>query len=171
MQLQVCDGFVSSLWIVPQAIASATFTLKLGITWLTIILMQSSKSSTLFHRWRSLSSPSSLFFALWLPLPCIGSGWMANVKDEIFLRGLESTLWLETFFQCPAHSNGRHFRSGDENIVCDRLRLWSSALYSFKALCRFRYYSRQRIRDVICYLKLVRSRDLPSRSKIQYLLQ
>ena len=42
---------------------------------------------------------------------------MANVKDKIFLRGPKSTLWLETFFQCQAHSNGRRSRSGDENTV------------------------------------------------------
>ena len=45
---------------------------------------------------------------------------MANGKDEIFLRGPKSTLWLEIFFQCPANSNGRRLRSGDKNTVRDR---------------------------------------------------
>ena len=124
-------------------------------------------SSTFFHRWRSLSS--SLFLALWLSLSCIGQ--MANVKEEIFLLGPKSTLWLETFFQCRAHSNGKHLRSGDENIVRDRSRLWSSAQYPSNALCRFWYYFPQRVRDINDYFKLVRSRHRPSRPKIQYLLQ
>ena len=99
---------------------------------------------------------------------CIGS--MPNVKDEIFLRGPKSTLWLETFFQCPAHSNGRRLRDGDRNTVRNGSRL-SSAQYSSNALRRFRYYSCQRFRDIDDYLKLVRSRHRPSWPKIQYLLQ
>ena len=96
---------------------------------------------------------------------------MANVKDEIFLRGPKSTLWLEVFFQCPAHLNGRHLRNGDKNSVRDGSRLWSSAQYSSNTLRRFRYYSCQRFRDINDYLKLVRSRDRPSWPKIQHLLQ
>ena len=119
------------------------------------------------HRWRSLSSP--LFLALWLSLSCIG--WIANVKDEIFLRGLKSTLWLEAFFQCPAHSNGRLLRSGDKNTVRDGSWSWSSVQYPFNALRRFRYHSCQRFRDIDGYLKLIRSRRWPSRPKIQYLFQ
>ena len=94
---------------------------------------------------------------------------MANVKDEIFLRGPKSILWLEAFFQCPTHSNGRHLRNGDKNTVCDGLRLWSSS--PSNALRRFRYYSCQRFRDVDDYLELVQGRHRPSWPKIQYLLQ
>ena len=127
-------------------------------------------SSTLSHRWpwRSLSSP--LVLALWLSSSCIG--WMANVKDEIFLRGLESTLWLEAFFQCPAHSNGRHMRSGEKSTVRHTgSRLWSSVQYSSDAFRRFRYYSCQRFRNIDICLKLLQSHQRPSRPKIQYLLQ
>ena len=42
---------------------------------------------------------------------------MADVNDKIFLQGPKSTLWLEAFFQCPAHSNGRRLQSGDKNTV------------------------------------------------------
>ena len=42
---------------------------------------------------------------------------VANVKNEIFLRGPKSTLWLETFFQCPPRSDGRRLRNGDKNTV------------------------------------------------------
>ena len=124
--------------------------------------------STFSHKWHSLCS--TLFLSPWLSLWFIGCT-MANVKDEIFLPGQKSTLSLETFFQCPAHSNGRRLRSGDKNTVCNGMRLWSSAQYSFSALHRFRYYSCQRFRDIDGYHKLVRSRHLPSRPKIQYLLQ
>ena len=132
-----------------------------------IIYHPDALSSTLSHRWRSLSSP--LFLALWLSLSCIG--WMANVNDEIFLRGPKSTLWSETFFQCPAHSNGRRLRSGDKNTVRSGSRLWFSAQYSSSALRRFRYYSCQRFRDIDGYLKLLQSRHRPSRPTIQHLLQ
>ena len=90
-------------------------TLRLGIIWLIIIL---TLSSTLSHRWCSLCS--ALFLALWLSLSRIG--WLG--ADEIFLRDPKSTLWLETFFQCPAHSNGRRLRSGDKNTVRNGSRLW-----------------------------------------------
>jgi hypothetical protein len=76
------------------------------------------------HRWRSFSL--SLFLALWLFLSCIG--WMADVNDEIFPQGPKNTLWLETFFRCPARSNGRRLRSGDKNTVRDGSRLWFSAV-------------------------------------------
>ena len=48
---------------------------------------------------------------------------------------------------------------------------WSSAQYSISALHRFRYCSCQCFREIDSYHKLVRSRDLPSRPKIQYLLK
>ena len=41
----------------------------------------------------------------------------------------------------------------------------------FNALRRFRYYSRQRFRDIDDHLKLVQNRHRPSRPEIQYLLQ
>ena len=44
---------------------------------------------------------------------------MAEVDDEIFLQGPKGTLWLEAFFQCQAHSNGRRLQSGDKNTVRD----------------------------------------------------
>ena len=134
--------------------------LRLGIIWWIIILMP---SSTLSHRWRSLCS--ALFLALWLSLSCIE--WLG--ADEIFLRGPKSTLWLETFFQCPAHSNGRRLRSGDKNTVRDRSKLWSSA--PSNASRRLRYYSCQCFGNIDYYLKLVQSRHRPSRPTIQYLLQ
>ena len=123
------------------------------------------------YRWRSLTGSFPLFLALWQSLSCIG--WIAYVKDEIFLRGPESTLWLEAFFQCPAHSNGRHMGSGGKNIVRDASgsRLWSSAQYSSDALRRFRYCSCQLFREIDNGLKLVQSRHWPSRPEIQYLLQ
>ena len=96
---------------------------------------------------------------------------MANAEDEIFLPGPKSTLLLEIFFQCPPHSNGRRLRSGDKNTVRDGSKLWSSAQYSPDALCRFRYYSCERFRDIDSCLKLVQSRHWPSRPKVQYLLQ
>ena len=102
-------------------------------------------------------------------MSCIG--WMLNVKDESFLQGPKSTLWLDAFFQCPPHSNGRRLRSGDKNTVRNGSRFWSSAQYSSNALHRIRYYSCQRFRDIDYYLKLVQSRNRPSRPKIQYLLQ
>ena len=121
-------------------------------------LMHTSKasSSTPHYRWRSLSLPS--FLALWLFLPCIGC------NDEISLRGPKNILWLGTFYQCPEHSNGRRLRSGDKNTVCDAWRLWFSAQYN--VLCRFRYYSCRRFRDIDDYLKYLRSRHWPSRPKI-----
>ena len=129
---------------------------------------QRALSSTLSHRWPSISLP--LFSAPWLSSLCIG--WMANVvKDEIFLRGPKSILWLEAFFQCPAHSNGRRLRSGDKNSVRYGSRLWSAAPYPTNVLRRFRYNLCQRFRDFDDYLKFVRSRHRPSRPKIQYLLQ
>ena len=131
--------------------------------------MTQSASSTLSHRWRSLSS--LLSSVLWLSLSCIG--WMAKVEHEIFLRGPKSTLWLEAFFQYPAHSNGRRMRSGEKNTVRDASgsRLWSYAHYSSNTLRRFRYYPCQRFGDIDNYLKLVQSCQRPSRTKIQCLLQ
>ena len=138
--------------------------------WVTVIYPNAKLlNSTYSYRWRSLSSPSTFFLAFWLSLSCIG--WMANLNDEIFLRGPKNTLWLETYFHCPAHLNGRRLRSGDKNTVRDNSRLWSSAQYSFHFLCRFRYYSRQRFRDIDNYLKFLPSRQRPSRPKIQYLLK
>ena len=76
-----------------------------------------------------LAIVQNLFWALCLSLSYIGR--MANVKDEIFfLRAPKNTLWSETFFQCPAHSNGRRLRSGDKNTVREGSRLWSFAQYS-----------------------------------------
>ena len=125
------------------------------------------------YRWRSLTGSFPLFLALWQSLSRIG--WIAYVKDEIFLRGPGSTLWLEAFFQCPAHSNGRHMGSGEKNIVRDASgsRLWSSAQsrYPSDALRRFRYCSCQLFREIDDGLKLVQSRHWPSRPEIQYLLQ
>ena len=45
---------------------------------------------------------------------------MAKVEHEIFLRGPKSTLWLEAFFQYPAHSKGRRMGSGEKHTVRDR---------------------------------------------------
>ena len=72
-------------------------------------------------RWRCLSFKLHSFLELLPSSSCIG--WMADVGDYIFLRGLKSSLSLGTFFQCPAHSNGRHLQDGDKNTVRD----WSSA--------------------------------------------
>jgi hypothetical protein len=115
------------------------------------------------HRWRFLSLP--WFLELSLSLSSIG--WLANVKDGIFLRGPKSCLLLETFFLCPGHLNGRRLQSGDENIV----RGWSSAQYSSNIFRRYRYYSRQCLGHINCHFKLVQSRHRPPWWKIQYLLQ
>ena len=122
---------------------------------------QRALSSTLSYRWRSLALSSPFFSAPWLSLSCIG--WMANVVKDVFLLVPKSTLWLETFFQCLAHSNGRLMPNGDKITVRDRSRLWSPAS---NFLCRFRYYSCERFRDIYDYLKFVRSRHRPSRPKI-----
>ena len=115
-------------------------------------------------RWCSISL--SWFLALLLSWSCIG--WTANVKDGIFLRGPKSSLLLETFFQCPPHSNGRHLQSGDKNTVCD----WFSAQYWLSnVLRRFWYYSHKRFRHIYDYFKLIQSRYRPPWQKIQYLLQ
>ena len=140
-------------------------TIRLGITWLIIILRPSQFNTS--QRWHSLTG--SLFLPLWLSSLCIG--WMANVEDEIFLQVQKSTLWLETFFRCPAHLNGRRLRSGEKNTVRDGSRLRFSPQNSSFALRRFRYYSCQRFRDIDDYFKLVRSRYRPSRPTIQYLFQ
>ena len=79
--------------------------------------------------------------------PLIGSLFSSTLEWETFAKwGQEySPWWIETDFQYLQ--------------------------YSSNDLCRFRYSSCQRIRDIGNYLKLVQRRHRPSRPKIQYLLQ
>ena len=66
-----------------------------------------------FYRWHCLLLS---LLELLVSSSCIGG--VANVTGVIFLQGQRSSLWSETFFQCPPESNGRRMQSGEKNTVC-----------------------------------------------------
>ena len=125
-------------------------------------------SLTLSHRWCSLTS--LLFLPLWPSLSCIG--WMANVEDEIFLRGPKSTLWLEAFFQCPPLlilEWETFAKWGEACSLCCVMDRDLLGIHLIHCICRFRYHSCQYVRDIDNYFKLVRSTHRHSWPTIQLL--
>ena len=98
--------------------------IKARYIWLIIILAKSSSFDTFLPM--TLTQLTFVFSTLAVFLMY----WMNGESRRRSLPpGAKSTLWLEAFFQCPAHSNGRRIGIGEKSTVrnASGSRLWSSA--------------------------------------------
>ena len=94
------------------------------------------------------------------------------VLDKWSTSTTKSSSWAQkTPFYWEFSFNAQHTRMGDVCELGTRIQSVmgrdSDLPHSSNVLCRFRYYSCQRFRNINDYLKFLQSRYRPSRPKIQ----